>query len=102
MIGEICGCLAHARELHLQAWIQTMLLTANLFPLTCFGIAAVLNTIAIGCGRSHCRAMRCSNSAAVLSARPLYSLHFHTDAWSASVGVKAGVTACHSSTHIRE
>ena len=27
-----------------------MLLTANLFPLTCFGIAAVLNTIAIGCG----------------------------------------------------
>ena len=33
-----------------QAWIQTMLLTANLFPLTCFGIAAVLNTIAIWCG----------------------------------------------------
>ena len=30
-----------------QAWIPTMLLTANLFPLLCFGIASVLNTIAI-------------------------------------------------------
>jgi transmembrane 9 superfamily protein 3 len=28
-------------------WILTMLYTATLFPLTCFGIAAVLNTIAI-------------------------------------------------------
>ena len=37
-------------------WIHTMLITAGLFPLSCFSIAAVLNTIAIfyqvclGCG----------------------------------------------------
>lgn len=28
-------------------WIHTMIITANLFPLACFGIALVLNTIAI-------------------------------------------------------
>lgn len=28
-------------------WIGTMLATANLFPLMCFGIASILNTIAI-------------------------------------------------------
>lgn len=28
-------------------WISTMLMTANFFPVTCFGIAFVLNTIAI-------------------------------------------------------
>ena len=31
-----------------QTWIQAMLLTATLFPMTCFGIAFVLNSIAIG------------------------------------------------------
>ncbi|KAK9908535.1 hypothetical protein WJX75_009309 [Coccomyxa subellipsoidea] len=31
-----------------KTWIPTMLLTANLFPLLCFSIASVLNTIAIG------------------------------------------------------
>lgn len=36
------------RPLPLQAWIRTMLLTAALFPLTCFAISFVLNTIAIG------------------------------------------------------
>ena len=30
-----------------KTWIPTMLLTANLFPLLCFSIASVLNTIAI-------------------------------------------------------
>ncbi|KFM22905.1 Transmembrane 9 superfamily member 3 [Auxenochlorella protothecoides] len=30
-----------------KLWIRTMLLTATVFPLTCFSIAAVLNTIAI-------------------------------------------------------
>ena len=30
-----------------KAWIPTMLLTGSLFPLSCFSIAAVLNTIAI-------------------------------------------------------
>ena len=30
-----------------KAWIHTMLLTACLFPLSCFSIAFVLNTIAI-------------------------------------------------------
>lgn len=30
-----------------KGWIQTMLVTACLFPLSCFGIAFVLNTIAI-------------------------------------------------------
>ena len=30
-----------------KLWIHTMLITANLFPITCFGIAFVLNTIAV-------------------------------------------------------
>ncbi|CAL5229553.1 g12903 [Coccomyxa viridis] len=30
-----------------KTWIPTMLLTANLFPLMCFSIASVLNTVAI-------------------------------------------------------
>lgn len=30
-----------------KQWIRTMLLTATLFPITCFGLCAVLNTIAI-------------------------------------------------------
>lgn len=30
-----------------KAWIQTMLLTAGTFPVSCFAIAFVLNTIAI-------------------------------------------------------
>ena len=66
--GRVLPCL-HAqtwKSMPLQAWIQTMLLTANLFPLTCFGIAAVLNTIAIGCGFGHMCAMnRMCNPAAV-------------------------------------
>ena len=31
-----------------KTWIPTMLITGGLFPLACFSIAAVLNTIAIG------------------------------------------------------
>lgn len=31
-----------------KKWIPTMLLTAGLFPLACFSVAAILNTIAIG------------------------------------------------------
>lgn len=31
----------------LQFWIKTMLLTAAVYPLSCFGIGFILNTIAI-------------------------------------------------------
>lgn len=31
----------------MQFWIKTMLLTAAVYPLSCFGIGFVLNTIAI-------------------------------------------------------
>ncbi len=34
-------------NMHAQTWIKTMLLTAAVYPLTCFGIGLVLNTIAI-------------------------------------------------------
>ena len=51
MSDAVCPCALRSGGFYARnegaAWIPTMLLTANLFPLLCFGIASVLNTIAI-------------------------------------------------------
>ena len=68
-----------------------MLLTANLFPLTCFGIAAVLNTIAIGCGpgfRPH------SGPRCCIPARIMFCAHVGRQVLSADDNCFLGIPFC--------